>query len=252
MTPFDPFVALALPSDTLVDRRVPKTLLIENSAPTAADKRLIQRGIEELRWLAALKPTTAGVAEYRDAVREYLEIVVLKLTLRPTAHTDRLVELVHRAVPYPVLLIAWQRDVPELSLAHKRWSRNETRKTVIDSEIVAVWLKNDCADKCTALFRDALALTRQPRGTLYALYEGWIDTVQAMRAAGVTGVFSLPASATKAADRTAALREYRRLDRRIAKLCATADKEKQISRRVEMNVEIARLRTDRDAAWAKL
>ena len=28
MTPFDPFVALALPPDALIDRRVPKTLLI--------------------------------------------------------------------------------------------------------------------------------------------------------------------------------------------------------------------------------
>ena len=57
MKPFDPIAALALPDDALVDRRVPKTLLIENGAPTAADKRRIREGIEEIQWLAALKPT---------------------------------------------------------------------------------------------------------------------------------------------------------------------------------------------------
>jgi hypothetical protein len=57
-----------------VNQRVPKKLLLENGAPTAADKRLINEGIEELLWLAALKPTTIGVPEYRDEVREYLEI----------------------------------------------------------------------------------------------------------------------------------------------------------------------------------
>ena len=41
-------------------------LLLENGAPTAADKRHINDGIEELQWVAALKPTTIGVAEYRD------------------------------------------------------------------------------------------------------------------------------------------------------------------------------------------
>ena len=92
--PFDPVVALALPAGALVDRRVPKTLLIENGAPTAADKRRIREGVEEVRWLAALKPTTVGVAEYRDAVREYLEIAVLKLTLRSAARLGRLTELV--------------------------------------------------------------------------------------------------------------------------------------------------------------
>ena len=33
--------ALNLPPEARVDRRVPKTLLVENGAPTAADKRRI-------------------------------------------------------------------------------------------------------------------------------------------------------------------------------------------------------------------
>ena len=65
---------LALPPEARVDQRVPKRLLVENGAPIAADKRQINEGIEELLWLAALKPTTIGVPEYRDDVREYLEI----------------------------------------------------------------------------------------------------------------------------------------------------------------------------------
>lgn len=75
--------ALALPAGCRVDQRVPKKLLLENGAPTAADKRHISEGIEELLWLAALKPTTIGVPAYHDEVREYLEIAVLRLTQGP-------------------------------------------------------------------------------------------------------------------------------------------------------------------------
>ena len=53
--------ALDLPESARVNKRVPKTLLVEHGAPTAADKRRINEGIEELRWLAVLKPTTVGV-----------------------------------------------------------------------------------------------------------------------------------------------------------------------------------------------
>ena len=102
------------PSDALIDRRVPKTLLIENGAFASGDRRHIREGIEELRWLAALKPATVGIAEYRDAGREYLEIAILKIELRPAANGGRLVELVHRAVPYPVLLIVRRQGTPEL------------------------------------------------------------------------------------------------------------------------------------------
>ena len=48
-------VSLAIPDDARVDRRVPKKLLVEQGAPTAADKRQIQDGIEEMSWIAALK-----------------------------------------------------------------------------------------------------------------------------------------------------------------------------------------------------
>src|SRR5450759_3597412 len=97
--------ALALPPDARVGQRVPKKLLLELGAPTPADNRQIQDGVEELLWVAALKPTNIGVPAFKDDVREYLEIPVLIATLRADAKTNRLVELIHRAVPYPVLLV---------------------------------------------------------------------------------------------------------------------------------------------------
>lgn len=252
MKRFDFLGALALPDSALVDRRVPKFLFIEKGAPTGSDKRRIREGLEEIRWLAVLKPTTIGVPEYRDATREYLEIAILKLTLRSGASLPRVTELVHRAIPYPVLLITWQGDVPELSLAHKRWSQGKEDKTVIDGDIVAVRLLDDYPNDLIRAFRDALALIRQPRTTLKTLYQGWIGVVQALRAANVTGVFSITASVEETADRAAALQEYRNLDTRIMDLRAAASKEKQIARQVEMNLELARLRADRDSARARL
>lgn len=252
MTIFDPFPALALPSEALVDRRVPKTLLIQNGSFASRDRRRIREGVEELRWLAALKPTTVGVAEYRDATRGYLEIAVLKLDLRPPARGGRLVELIHRAVPHPVLLITWRNGIPELSLAHKRWSLGNAEKTVLDGELTAVQIDGDFPTDLPSAFLDALALERQPQGTLYALYQGWIDTVHALRAAWVTGIFNLPATAAAAADRVAALRRYRSLGETITALRSGARKTTQMSRRVEINTEVARLCSDRDAARARL
>ena len=252
MTPFDPFEALALPLDALIDRRIPKTLLMENGAFAAGDRRRIREEIEELRWFAALKPATVGIAGYRDAEREYLEIAVLNLDLRPAARGERLIELVHRAVPYPVLLIAQREEAPELSLAHKRRSLGEAGRTVIDGEIVVARVCDDYPSKLLADFSDALALARQPRSTLLDLYRGWIDTVQAFRAAAITGEFRLPHTTAAAADREAALRDFRWLDSRIAGIQSAASKETQMSRRAELNVELARLRADRDAARGRL
>lgn len=244
--------ALAVPPDARVDRRVPKKLLLEQGAPTAADKRQINDGVEGFFWVAALKPTTIGVAEYRDAVREYLEIAVLSLTLRPGAKAGRLTELVHRAVPYPVFLVTEEPSRLGLSLAHKRWSQGETGKTVLDGEVIAAEWDGGLDAQVLHAFQNALALANQPQTTLYALYQGWIDTLLALHAARLTGAFAVAATTEHAAARREALREYTRLDAQIAALRGAAEKETQIARQVELNLEINRVKAQLAAAREKL
>lgn len=247
--------ALNLPAGSRVDQRVPKKLLLENGAPTAADKRSISEGIEELLWLAALKPTTIGVPEYRDDVREYLEIAVLRLSLREAAKATRLVELVHRAVPYPVLLLTEQAGhnaPPGLSAAHKRWSQAEGGKTVLEGDVVSTSWDMAHESEHWPTFRDALALGKQPRTTLHALYQGWIDTLLALHAARVTGVFTIAANVVQAARRREALQECGRLEAEIARLRAAAAKEKQMSRRVAINLELKRVEAAQAAARGNL
>ena len=236
--------ALALPPEARVDQRVPKKLVVENGAPTAADKRQINDGIEELLWLAALKPTTIGVPEYRDSVREYLEIAVLSLSLRPGAKVGRLVELIHRAVPYPVVLAATHGDTVSLSLAHKRWSQGETGKVVIeDVRRTAPFRPNAPAPEETS-FLASLVLSGLPRRDLFVLYQGWIDRVAALEAARITGSFAPPDSAERASALRDGLDTHARLQRDVAALRAQAEKEKQLNRRIELNLEIKRLEAE--------
>ena len=244
--------ALDLPASSRVDKRVPKKLLLENGAPTAADKRIINEGVEELLWLATLKPTTIGVPEYRDDVREYLEIAVLRLTLRAAAKATRLVALVHRAVPYPLLLLTDQGERPGLSAAHKRWSQGEAAKTVLEGNVVVAEWDAERDGEHWPAFRDDLALGKQPRTSLHALYQGWINTLLALQAARVTGAFAVATNAEQAAARRDALQEWTRLDAEIARLRATAAKEKQMARRVDLNLELKRVEAARAAARANL
>lgn len=252
MTPDWIIDALDLPVSSRVDQRVPKKLLLENGAPTAADKRIINDGIDELRWLAALKPTTIGVPAFRDDVREYLEIAVLHLVLRGGSKVSRLVELVHRAVPYPLLLVAEQGGRSGLSAAHKRWSQSETGKTVLEGGVVDVTLEEDADCGHGPAFREALALGKQSRSSLYGLYQGWIDTLLALQAARVTGVFAAAGNAALASARRTALQECSRIEGEIARLRSAAAKERQMAHRVELNLELKRMEAARAAARSNL
>jgi len=252
MNEADVIAALDMPQSARVDQRVPKKLLVENGAPTAADKRKINEGIEEVFWLAALKPTTIGVPEFRDGTREYLEIAVLRAVLRATAQAARLAELIHRAVPYPVLLIATQGDALTISLAHKRRSQGEAGATVLDGALVVANPAAAVSADVGAAFVSEIAVARQPRADLFALYQGWMDTVVALLAAQVTGTFTVASSPEMAAARRTALAECERLEAQLTKLRAAAAKERQVARQVELNLEIKRAQAEHSAARAKL
>ncbi len=233
-----------------MDQRVPKKLLIENGAPTTADKKQINNGIESLTWIAALKPTTIGVPDYRDELREYLEIAVLTLQLRETGKVPRLVELVHRAIPYPVVLLTEHSEGSNLTLTHKRWAQNEAGKTVLDGEITSS--KLDISDDLANPFSTSMNLLNQPKANLYDLYQGWMNTAIALQAAAITGTFQPAITPTQAIERAEALREASRLESRIAALRATAAKEKQISMQVQLNLEIKRLKADLSTTQSQL
>lgn len=253
MTVQDLIAALELPASCHVGQRIPKKLLVENGAPTAADKRNITEGIEEIQWVASLKPSSIGVPEYRDETHEYLEIAVLHIALRQNAKTARIAELTHRAVPYPILLLLTAHDNLSLSMAHIRWAQNEAGKVVLDGGMVAVDLNEPTpAPEVFSAFLRALSITRQPRTNLKVLYQGWLDTLTACLAAQITGAFAQSETEEQASVRRAALQDCRRLEAEAERLRNTAAKEKQLARRVEMNIELQRLQRELEAATRKL
>jgi hypothetical protein len=246
---FAPIIAaLALPPETLVGQRVPKKLLVENGAPTAGDKRQINDGIEEILWHAALKPANLGVPAYRDGLREYLEIAILTVTFRPVAKPARLVELIHRAIPYPVLLVATMGETATVSVAHKRWSQGECGQIVIEELRATTPFRPEIPTAEEVQFLARLAVGSLPQHDLFALYQSWLDSVLALEAAQITGAFIPPPSA----ERSAALRENldsrTRALRDVALLRAQAENETQLNRRVELNLAIKKL----DARIAEL
>lgn len=243
--------ALALPAQSLVNKRVPKTLLLEHGAPTSADKRYINAGIEQVTWVAAIKPTTSGIPTYVSDTHEYLEIAVLAVEMRPEAKLPRLYELIHRAIPYPLLLVAAQAEGITLSVTHKRRALTGTGKVVIDPLELSEAIQPANPDATAQAFLASLPLSSQPAANLYATYNGWRDRITALAAArlrsnvdaagSVATGFTLATSAEFAEQRRQAVADVQRLESEVAALRKKAAKEKQMNRRIELNLEVKRL-----------
>lgn len=264
--------SLELPPACVLNERIAKKLLVDNGAATPADKRAINEGIDELIWVAALKPNNIGVPAYRDESGEYLEIAIMTMRCRAEARSNRITELIHRSIPYPVLLIAIKEPeaqnteneisrralstgsklVPgspllNVSIADKRFSQSDAQSMVLEDGITEVQLE---ADSRFEAFASAMNLGKQPRDSMLRLYHGWAAILDAYRASSITGEFS-PNSLSRE-ERRSAIAEFERIEREIITLRNQATKEKQINKRVELNLEVKRMEMQLDAVRKEL
>lgn len=239
--------ALDLPSAALVGKRVSKRLLSSHAASTPADTRKIESDIEEVQWIASLKPTTVAAPAFEDDSRQYLEIAVLSVELRGTPARQRLIEIIHRAIPHPVMLIDSLGGSTNLSGAAKRWSLAAAREVVLEppTYTAPVSLLED-HDRTDDALRKFLSLASRSFRDMFDVYDHWLDIICMANAAERTDrLVPLVAVADRLARREA-LAAVGRLDVAIAGLRAEAQRASQMSHRVELNLRIQELRRERE------
>ena len=236
--------ALALPPGALLALRVPKKLLVEQGAPTSADKRAIQDGVDELHWLATLKPTTIAIPAATEPGQGFAEIAVIAAQLRPAARVARLTELIHRAIPYPVLLLTLggPNDTKSiLSVAPKRPALNEGGKLVVERVVATSPFHPLLPSPIERAFLDSLALASLPAGDLSVLYAGWLARTEALQAALLSGHYTVRDDPGAIEQRRAVLGAHSDLAREITSLRARANRERQLNRLVDLNMQIQSL-----------
>lgn len=247
--------ALQLPDAALVNRRVPKKLLVERS-PTPADRRLVQDNVEQISWIAALKPSNIGIAPFVDSTHDYMEVSVVSIDLRgiecSSSKARRLAEMTHRAIPYPIMLLANSGGELALSLSHVRRAQDGTGTTVLEGPLywaVLTGAPESVDGRSVHLALAALEVGRQRRSTFWDLYQAWIAVIVAWKAMPISGAFSLPTSGDRAYAMHRAVLRIGELRQEIESLRRAAAKERQIARLAEINQSIQRLL--RAVEWEK-
>jgi hypothetical protein len=247
MTPEDLIAAFALPAGP-PPRRVPKASLSDH-APTAADRRLIDKALARLDWIAGLNMGSIGVPAGEVDGLTIDTINMLFATTRGPM-PSRLAEIIHRAIPKPVILIHADEDgdAASLSLAPKRAAERETGRVVT----IEVY-DSGALSQAEAEFAATLALSRLPTRDLAALYGGLIERVEALEAARTVGrVFRLATSVNEAAEWREALKRQSELNNSLAAQISLTKRETQLARRVELGEKAARIRKEIDAVTQRL
>lgn len=229
----DIVAALALPGIGNRPTRIPKTVLNERGAATVADRKLIDAVVDRLDWLATLNPASIGVAASDDPERPVAAIQLLSLQVRAEP-TQRLLTMIHRAIPLPVILLTSFGEATRISLAPLRRAERIADAMVVERLVPSPPLASPL-DSAGRAFLASLSITALPQIDLGSVYEALIWRVEALAAARLAGAtFRLPSDADEASARRAALADHDAVTMELAKASAAARAEKQLARQIAL------------------
>jgi len=232
---------MGIPDTCHLGKRVYKKLFHENAQLGVTDKRAFRDDIDVITWVYTLKPNTIAIQAYEDDEREYHEVAVLQIDAKTQLRTNRIAQIIHRAIPYPIVAVFAYRTACALSLAHKRFSQAEKGAIVADDFCTTDWFDLSTPSEIHRAFLSSLSVADLPHTHFLAFYSGLFDRLIALDCARLTGRYRIEAAAERRETRQQCLAQCRDLESRIAEVRAAAKREKQISRLTELNVEIRRL-----------
>jgi hypothetical protein len=242
-TPSDIRAALALPPMNAPARRLPKDVLAQHGAVNSADRKLIDRAIERLDWWATLSPGTIGVAAGTHDERPVPAIQLLAMTAR-IEPPQRLLTLIHRAIPVPIILAtALPRNAgTRLSLAPLRRAERIADQMVVERLVVAPDL-GDKDEPASIAFLASLALPSLPQTTLAALYGALVERAEALAIARIVEApFQLSPNVASAEVRRAALARYGKVEAEWLAARTAARREAGLARQIALGNHVRELK----------
>ena len=232
---------MAIPDSCHLGKRIYKKLFHENAKLGATDKKAFREDIETITWEYTLKPSTIPIRSYSDEEQEYLEIAIIQVNLKTQHRTGRIAEIIHRAIPYPLVVVFAYESSFLLSLATKRFSQAERGAIVADDLFATDWMDLASMAPVQEAFLNSMAGSSFPPTDFRAFYYALVDRVIALDCATRTGRFVLDTAADRSETRRRELAACRDLESLITEERTALKKETQFNRQVEHNVQIKQL-----------
>ena len=204
------------PTKARFGRKIPKSKLYENASANTKLKDKFVNQIEKIVWQYKLAPNTLNL----DATNKVPEIQVFDIFLKTKEVDQALLEVIDKAINYPIIFQIHKGNKVKIKAAYKRPSESANNKWVIEAYFESEWL-----DKYS---------TKQPMPQaldLGKLYEQLLKSLMPVDVISSKTTQTIDQQVDK-------INNINSLQKELDKLNSKYKKEKQRNRQFEINKQI--------------
>ncbi|WP_417698453.1 DUF4391 domain-containing protein [Psychromonas sp.] len=239
---------LALPDSTFLGTRITKKMILENNDLSSSDKKLVNDAIQSVEWVNTLKPETLNIPTYVTETVEYIEVAVLKASLKEhpvkqgkLQHSliKKVATLFHTVIPYPVILMLELNGEVAISLADKRINQADSSKLVIEHVYNSQWFNIGTLKNNENEFLNDFSLNNASRVNYYELYQDFISKLITLDISNLTGLYkaSDKISHNENRKKTSLIKELKELDAELVSIRNMIKKETSMNNKMQLNLK---------------
>lgn len=242
---------LNMPKNCIVDNTVFKKAFLENADLLAFDKKIINEHIKKVTWKYCLKPDTINVQPYRSDERDYLEIEIMEIQLNEDSKVKRIAEIITRAIPYPILLVLVKDNQIQLVTGDMRKNLSDSSKVTVEDFSFTGWIDLNSED----IFRDnlfaELNISKLSYINFYEMYKDITAKVNLYNVSKIKGSVVNVENVSNS-DIKYAYDRIKSIETEILALKSKIKKATSIKEKVELNIQIDKLKKESEELKSKI
>lgn len=235
----------------IVDKRITKVAISNNSSLNATEKKLLKEVIKDIRWLASYKPFNSAIPEYVTKTESYDEVQIISISFSDVKYTKQVVNLLQKSMPYALVLLLDVNDSFAVSVARKSINQTDKLKRTIDEVITSTWFDKTDEAAINNSFLKQLNTKTFNNLNLKMFYESFIKAIHLFETSLLTGAFKNKEAKEVVVD-AEVLKQVELIDKEIISLKSQIKKETVFSGKVTLNISLKEIEKRKQKLIQKL
>ncbi len=246
---------IKVPDAAIVNSILPKQDIFNETGMNRSDKDYFVRYIKQIRWLYKFDDASVRIKPYETEDKSYLEAELISIKLKKEfqeynhntgnyhrfdARLDRIVDILLRFIPYPILLCAEFNDEIKFYVSHISESKSDNEKITLDEIINTEWINVNDLDGFDEELIDKLQINNLDKTNVFTFYDDMVTAIIQYNGSKEVGQ-----EVTLSSDEIQKIMdEIKLLERQIADLRVKIRRADSFNERLEYNIEINQLQTE--------
>ena len=246
---------IKVPDSAIVNSIIPKQDIFEATEMDSRDKDYFVRYVKQIRWMYKFDDSSIRIKPYEDEEKSYLEVELISINLKKEfqdynhntgnyhrfdARLDRIVDILHRFIPYPILLCAEFKEEIKFYVSHISESKADYNKITLDKLIGTEWMNTQSLDEFDEELMGKLQIDNLDKTNVYTFYDDIVTAIiQHIGSKEVSHKVSLSSE-----EIIKIMDNIKEIRREIADLRVELRKVDNFSEQVELNIKIKELQNE--------